>query len=307
MRHLFDRRLLAASAVAVLGALSVPGAALAGVDADGDGMADRWEAKYGVSSPTGDPDRDGLRNLREYRRDGLPKDEDTDNDGVDDGDEVKDGYKSTDIGDRDTDDDGIRDGDEDADRDGVDNEDEDDAGESCAADDDDRDGDGIDDEDENEHRHSASDRDADDDGVRDVRDNDDDNDGRSDVRDADGDADSLPDGDEDIDEDGTADEDEDDDDLDRCLTHAEDDGDRYGTITSFDSSTRALQVASFGGATVVGTVNGDTEIEVLFRDEEGEYDDDEGTAADLVAGRIVAEMEFDDDTGFLEEVVLYRN
>jgi hypothetical protein len=36
-------------------------------DADGDGMADSWEAKYGLTSPSADADGDGIDNLTEYR------------------------------------------------------------------------------------------------------------------------------------------------------------------------------------------------------------------------------------------------
>jgi hypothetical protein len=36
-------------------------------DLDGDGMPDDWEAHYGVSDPTADPDEDGAPNLKEYQ------------------------------------------------------------------------------------------------------------------------------------------------------------------------------------------------------------------------------------------------
>ncbi len=151
-----------------------------------------------------------------------------------------------------------------------------------------------------------------------MHDRDDDNDGLSDIRDADGDDDGLEDGDEDTDGDGTSDEDEDDDDGDRCLDQDEDEGDRYGTIVSFDAATGRLEVLTLGGATIVGTVNGDTEIEIECADDDSQDSDSEdgdsedcdsedGSAADLVAGAVVAELEFDDETGFLEEVAIYRS
>ncbi len=86
-------------------------------DADRDGMPDRWEARHGLSvtkkNARGDKDRDGLRNLAEYRRGSDPSDEDSDNDGMDDGDEVKDGRSGTRLLDRDSDDDGTSDEDDD--------------------------------------------------------------------------------------------------------------------------------------------------------------------------------------------------
>ncbi len=125
-------------------------------DSDRDGIPNRWERTHGMNphraaDASRDFDGDRLSNLREYRAGSLIRDEDTDNDGHDDGDEATDGYRSTDLRDADTDDDGIRDGDEDADRDGIDNEDEDDAREVCSRDDDDRDRDDVDDEDENDY------------------------------------------------------------------------------------------------------------------------------------------------------------
>jgi hypothetical protein len=134
-------------------------------------MPNRWERNHGlnprVADARRDPDHDGLRNIAEYRRHVVPRAEDSDNDGMDDGDEVHDGRASTDVGDADTNDNGVVDGDQDADRDGVDNEDEDDAIEPCLADDDDTDGDSIDNEDENDFGTRVNDADSDDDGVQD--------------------------------------------------------------------------------------------------------------------------------------------
>lgn len=284
-------------------------------DRDGDGIPNRWERTHGMN-PTNaadakrDFDRDGLINLREYRAGSLLRDEDTDNDGHDDGDEVKDGFRSTHLKDGDTDNDGVLDGDEDTDRDGIDNEDEDDAFESCARDDDDRDADDVDDEDENEL------------GTL--------------VRTADSDANGVNDGDEDNDEDGETNEDEDDDAADRCGgdfdgdgQSDEDDEDLFGSIVSYDEATNTLILESAGGHTLTLEVTEDTEIEIegdpaptaqSSADEDGdeedsededsevedsEEDDREGTTADLVPGAQVAEIEIDDDTGTLEEITLY--
>ncbi len=176
---------LGAAGAAML-VLSISAAPAYAADSDGDRMPNRWERAHNlnpnVANARGNPDRDSLVNLGEYRNHANPRDEDTDNDGADDGDEVRTFDDEPD--DADTDDDGTRDGDEDEDRDNVDNEDEDDFKEPCLADDDDRDSDGLDDEDENESGTRPGDSDSDDDGVED--------------------------GDEDVDEDGIDEEDEDD-------------------------------------------------------------------------------------------------
>jgi hypothetical protein len=254
-------------------------------DADRDGIPTRWERSHGMrpfyaADALADFDRDGLKNLDEYRLGGLLRDEDTDNDGHDDGDEVKDGFRSTNLKDADTNDDGEKDGDEDADGDRVDNEDEDDAREVCRADDDDRDGDHVDDEDENELGLSA--------------------------RDADGDNDGVLDGDEDGDKDGEANEDEDDTSGDACSGDLDGDGesdedetDRLGAIASFDGST--LVVTARAGYQVSGVVTSDTEVD--FENAE----DTEATTADLQPGVVVAELEFDDETGAIEEIEIYQN
>lgn len=294
MAVLHGRRRLVAVATGVVLALGGPAAlGLAGAyagsgDADGDGIPTRWERNHGMrpfyaADARADFDRDGLRNLGEYRQGGLLRDEDTDNDGHDDGDEVRDGFRSTDIDDADTDNDGERDGDEDADRDGVDNEDEDDAREGCRADDDDRDGDNVSDEDENELGLSPIDADRDNDGVLD--------------------------GDEDRDEDGEANEDEDDvfgdscsDDLDGDGESDEDEADLLGFIASFDGST--LVVTTTAGHQISGVVTQDTEVE--FEDAE-DAGDAEASTANLQPGVMVAELEFDDVTGAIEEIEIYVN
>lgn len=246
-------------------------------DRDGDGMPNRWETRHGlnplVANAWGDKDADRLANITEYRRHSDPADEDTDGDGHDDGDEVRDGFPSTALLNDDTDGDGILDGDEDADRDGIDNEDEDDAREGCRRDDDDLDGDHVDDEDENEQGSSRGDSDSDDDGIED--------------------------GDEDFDGDGESNEDSDDADDDACEDDpSEDEGDVLGTITGFDSATGILTVESAALGTLTFAVTDETEIE--FDDS-----DTEGSTADLVAGTVVAEVDVDSDTGGLEEIELY--
>jgi hypothetical protein len=245
-------------------------------------LADRWETSHGLNPRSanahGDKDHDGLDNRAEFRARTDPRDEDTDGDGMDDGDEAHDRSASTRPTDRDTDDDGTLDGDEDADHDSVANEDEDDAREACVADDDDRDGDHVDDEDENDL------------GLRAGR--------------ADSDADGVLDGAEDADHDGVANEDEDDHATDRCDgdrdhdgVDDEDAGDLLGTIASYDAGTGQLTLTTTEGV-LSYVVTAGTEIEV----QHGETD---GTVADLVAGARVAEVHLDHRTGALEEVELY--
>lgn len=258
-------------------ALGVSVAQAAGNDRDGDGMPNRWERRHdlhpGVANARGDSDRDGLSNIAEFRLGIDPSDEDSDADGHDDKDEVRDGLRATNVRDADTDDDGILDGDEDADRDGVDNEDEDDARERCRFDDDDLDDDHVDDEDENELGLDEDDSDSDGDGVED--------------------------GDEDADEDGEANEDLDDLLEDRCgRDGGEDLEDVMGTIVSFEAATGTLTINSLAVGTVWFVVTEETEIEV-------EGGDEDGSTADLVAGTLVAEVGVDGETGALEEIALY--
>lgn len=281
MKRIQSLAILAGSTLAVSLALTAPATA-AGADSDHDGIPNRWERSHGMnpdkkSDARADFDRDGLLNVAEYRSGTRLRDEDTDNDGHDDGDEVKDGLASTKVKDRDTDDDGRLDGDEDADRDGIANEDEDDAGESCVRDDDDLDHDSVDDEDENELGLTVGDSDSDDDG--------------------------LADGTEDRDHDGESNEDEDDSVEDSCDDSSEDLSDLMGTITSYDAGTGALVVTSVGGFAVTGTVTDDTEVD--FEHVDGTPDPGDATTADLVPGTQVAELEFDDKTGALEEIEIY--
>lgn len=80
-----------------------------------------WEIKVGLdpqrANAKGSPDHDGLSNLVEYRHRTKPRAEDSDRDGIDDGDEVK--RLDSDPLDGNENDNGRRDGDDDADRDGT--------------------------------------------------------------------------------------------------------------------------------------------------------------------------------------------
>lgn len=272
-------------------------------DRDGDGIPNRWEQAHGMNplraaDAKADFDRDGLTNLREYRLGTKIRNADTDSDGYDDGDEVKDGFRSTHVVNADTDGDGLLDGDEDADRDGVDNEDEDDALERCRFDDADRDGDHVADEDENELGLVVGESDSDGDGAED--------------------------GEEDADRDGEANEDEDDDDLDTCDGDYdgdgeadEDDDDRLGAIVSYDNTTATLTVDSYNLGTVSFTLTEDTEIKAKDSNGPDGSDDEHLTTADLQPGLIVAELEVDDDAeeegevefdislGVLKEIKIY--
>jgi hypothetical protein len=65
-------------------------------DQDDDDLPDDWEKRYGLDAtdplgnhgPDGDPDRDGLTNMQEYRLNSDPLNGDTDGDGVSDHDEI---------------------------------------------------------------------------------------------------------------------------------------------------------------------------------------------------------------------------
>ena len=67
---------LAASAV-----LSMSAQAATVRDSDGDGMPNRWEVAHGLNAhkanARADKDKDGLRNLGEYKHDTDPADEDS--------------------------------------------------------------------------------------------------------------------------------------------------------------------------------------------------------------------------------------
>ena len=116
------RLLFGLIAMLALGALALPGAAVA-KDRDHDGMSDRWEKRHHLStkhnSAGGDPDRDRVDNRNEYRERTNPRDRDSDNDrkrdGVEDADRDKlrnaaEDATGNDPIDPDTDNDGVLDG-----------------------------------------------------------------------------------------------------------------------------------------------------------------------------------------------------
>ena len=86
------RRRTAALAIAALAALAMalPATAPAS-DVNDDGIPDRWESGHGLSlkkdQARHDQDRDGLRNRNEFRGRMDPRDADSDDDGIEDGDE----------------------------------------------------------------------------------------------------------------------------------------------------------------------------------------------------------------------------
>ena len=109
--------------------LALPATAAAR-DRNHDRIPDRWEKRHHLSlkvkQTRKDQDRDGLRNLGEFRSRTDPRDADSDDDGVEDADEDRDHdgvdngneeREGTDPDDRDSDDDGRSDGREDEDRD----------------------------------------------------------------------------------------------------------------------------------------------------------------------------------------------
>ena len=67
-------------------------------DTDGNGLPDSWEWRHlgqVGADPLADPDEDGLDNLREYLLGTDPRNEDTDHDGMSDGQEVAVGFSPT--------------------------------------------------------------------------------------------------------------------------------------------------------------------------------------------------------------------
>jgi hypothetical protein len=106
--------------------LALPAAAMAkSHDRDHDGLPDKWEHKFHLSthkkSAKGDPDKDGLNNLGEFKAGTNPRKADTNNDGVNDAnadqdhdgvDNLDEQQEGTNPRDPDTDNDGIEDGNE---------------------------------------------------------------------------------------------------------------------------------------------------------------------------------------------------
>lgn len=86
------RRLTLVAALALLVMLSIASVAAArGGDRNRDRLPDRWERAHHLSLKVNqarrDQDHDGLNNRGEFRADTNPRDEDSDNDGVEDGEE----------------------------------------------------------------------------------------------------------------------------------------------------------------------------------------------------------------------------
>src|SRR6478752_6702979 len=85
-------KLITAAAIAAA-LLLVPAGALAKRgDRDHDRMADKWEKRHHLNTRANDarkdPDHDGLSNLSEFRHHTDPRKADTDNDGINDADEI---------------------------------------------------------------------------------------------------------------------------------------------------------------------------------------------------------------------------
>lgn len=277
--------------IALVALLAAPASAGTS-DRDGDKLPDTWEQRHNLPtnqpSGSGDPDRDGLTNLQEFNKSTQPRDEDTDNDGAEDGFEVRWRLR---VRDADSNDDSQLDGDEDRDRDGVDNEDEDDLREPCGSDDEDRDDDNLDNEDENDFRLRTGDSDSDDDGV--------------------------VDGDEDRDRDGMSNEDEDDDEReDDCDSDSDDDGrddedeeDTLGMVVSYNAETGVLTVETLSGVVLTLNVTDDVEIEVdddcVAEDAQGDNSGTgswEPTLSDLTPGTPIGEFEVDFEDNVIEEI-----
>ena len=84
-----------ATALAVLGlaaALALPALASSARDGNGDQIPDKWEKANKLSLKLDqhkrDQDRDGLKNLGEFKQKTDPRDADSDDDGVEDGDDA---------------------------------------------------------------------------------------------------------------------------------------------------------------------------------------------------------------------------
>ena len=84
------RKVFLGVALLLVAALAVAGPAAA-KDRNNDRIPDRWEKKHDLSLKVKqthrDQDRDGLKNLGEYRSGSDPRSADSDNDGTEDGDE----------------------------------------------------------------------------------------------------------------------------------------------------------------------------------------------------------------------------
>ncbi len=165
-------RIVAGLALALYASLALLAGTAVAHGRDGDGLPHKWEKNHGtkahVADAKRDPDHDALSNRGEFRHDAEPLDQDTDDDGLGDGKEVK--VFETEPDEADSDDDGVLDSNEDSDDDGLDNEDENDA-RQC--DDDGEDGDDSDDS-EDDSEDDSDDDDSDDDSDDSDDDSDDD-------------------------------------------------------------------------------------------------------------------------------------
>jgi hypothetical protein len=90
-----------AGAIGALAILALPGAAVA-KDRNHDRIPDRWEKRHHLSlrvdQARRDQDRDGLRNRGEFMAGDNPRDADSDNDGIEDGEENAGKIESFDAG-----------------------------------------------------------------------------------------------------------------------------------------------------------------------------------------------------------------
>jgi hypothetical protein len=91
MQGLFSARRLAGLIAALAAMVVFAAPAMASGDRNHDGIPDKWERKHDLSlkhsQAKKDQDSDGLKNKGEFRASFDPQDADTDDDGVEDGDE----------------------------------------------------------------------------------------------------------------------------------------------------------------------------------------------------------------------------
>ncbi len=83
----------------------------------------------------------------------------------------------------------------------------------------------------------------------------------------------------------------------------EDEDDVFATVASFDQTTGLLTLTTTSGNTLAGVVNADTELEW---DSSGEGSGGDASAADLIPGAGVTDVDIDKKAGAFEEVELAR-